>query len=89
MEAAGLPDVAWKAPHRLVTGAACGVRPQEASAVSVGLDLSLELLVGFSGGPEPLKSTEVQQCGLAEFHLVFSRIFILEFDPVCLPMGWE
>lgn len=50
----------------------------------MGLDLFLELLVGFSGGSEPLKSTEVQQCGLAEFHPVFSRSFILEFDPVCL-----
>lgn len=61
VEAAGLLDLAWKAPHRHVTGAACGVCPQEASAVSVGLDLSLELLVDFSGGPGPLKSTEVQQ----------------------------
>lgn len=61
--------------------------PQEASALSpatwASFGLSLGLRVGFSGGPDPLKSTEVHQCCLAGFNLVGSRIFIPEFNPVC------
>lgn len=44
----------------------------------MGGSLSLGLLIGFSGVPEPLKNIEVEQCSLMGFHLVGSRIFILE-----------
>lgn len=79
------------------------VSPQEASALSLAtwasLGLSLGLQVGFSGGPDPLKSTELHECCLAGFNLVGRRIFIPEFDPVCpwdgssaccqlLPLRW-
>lgn len=59
-----------------------GCLSQEASALSpatwASLGLSLGLRVGFSGGPDPLKSTEVHQCCLTEFNLLGSRIFISE-----------
>lgn len=52
----------------------------------VGLGLSLGWPVGFSGGPGSLKSTEVQQCSLAGFNLVGSRVFSPAFHPVC---SWD